>query len=39
VFAFGELGLIERMSVYLDPDYLSEDKPNFLWNRGDSQRW
>jgi hypothetical protein len=39
VFAFGEHGLIERMFIYLDPDYLSEDKPRFLWNRGDSQRW
>jgi hypothetical protein len=39
VFAFGKHGLIERMFVCLDPDYLSEDKPRFLGNRGDSQRW
>ena len=39
VFAFNVDGLIERIHVYLDPDYLSEDSARFLWNRGDSVRW
>ncbi|NPT53214.1 nuclear transport factor 2 family protein [Paraburkholderia elongata] len=30
-------GLIERVSVYLDPDYVSEDTERFLWKNRKSQ--
>ncbi|MDB5584174.1 MAG: hypothetical protein JWR80_9350 [Bradyrhizobium sp.] len=34
VFAFTDDGLlIERMYIYLDPDYTSADKPRFRWKR------
>lgn len=31
VFAFADDGLIERMHIYLDPDYTGADAPRFLW--------
>jgi len=30
-------GLIERVAVYLDPDYVSEDTERFLWKDRKSQ--
>jgi len=39
VFAFNGEGLIERMHIYLDPDYTGTHRAKFLWNRGDRQRW
>ncbi|MGF6600297.1 hypothetical protein P3T23_005032 [Paraburkholderia sp. GAS448] len=30
-------GLIERVAVYLDPDYVSEDTEPFLWKDRKSQ--
>ena len=32
-FDFNEQGLIERMYVYLDPDYAGADKARFYWKR------
>jgi hypothetical protein len=32
VFEFRD-GLISRVHIYLDPDYVSEDAPRFLWGR------
>jgi hypothetical protein len=37
-FQFTDGGLIDRMYVYLDPDYTSADKPRFRWNRA-RPRW
>jgi ketosteroid isomerase-like protein len=31
VFVFDDGGLIERMHIYLDPDYTGADKGRFLW--------
>jgi hypothetical protein len=31
VFVFNDAGLIERMHIYLDPDYTGADKARFLW--------
>ncbi len=33
VFDFDEHGLIERMYIYLDPDYMSLHKDRFHWRR------
>src|SRR5579864_3218892 len=33
IFDFDEQGLIERMFVYLDPDYASADKARLYWKR------
>jgi hypothetical protein len=30
--------LISRVHIYLDPDYVSEDQPRFLWGL-DSRTW
>ena len=32
-FDFNEQGLIERMYVYIDPDYAGADKARFYWKR------
>lgn len=39
VFGFDDNGLIARMHIYLDPDYTSQDRERFRWNRGAAQRW
>jgi len=36
VFEFTRDGLIERMHIYLDPDYTSLDKDRFHWQRTQS---
>jgi hypothetical protein len=38
VFAFTEEGLIERMHVYLDPDFIGSDPSRFEWGRG-TREW
>jgi hypothetical protein len=38
VFDFSEDGLIERMYIYLDPDYTSRDTGRFHWRRTEP-RW
>jgi hypothetical protein len=37
-FQFTDDGLIERMYVYLDPDYTGADTPRFRWSRA-QPRW
>jgi len=39
VFSFGADGLIERMYVYLDPDYTGQDTARFVWPARASQQW
>jgi len=38
VFEFRDDGLIRRMYIYLDPDYLGMDKERFLWGEREA-RW
>ncbi|RQR27554.1 nuclear transport factor 2 family protein [Burkholderia sp. Bp9142] len=37
VFEFRDDGLIERMHIYLDPDYAGHDSDRFLW--GTNRTW
>ena len=39
VFEFDDEGLIARMHIYLDPDYTSQDRERFRWQRGQAQKW
>ena len=39
VFEFDANDLIARMHIYLDPDYTSQDRARFRWQRGPAQRW
>lgn len=39
VFEFDGDGLIARMHIYLDPDYTSQDRARFRWQRGPAQQW
>jgi hypothetical protein len=39
VFAFNADSLIERMHVYLDPDFTSRDKAAFFWPDRSPQQW
>lgn len=39
VFAFDDNGLIERMHIYLDPDYTGADKDRFLWPDAARTSW
>jgi hypothetical protein len=39
VFAFNAKGLIERMYIYMDPDYTGRDTEGFIWPRRSSQQW
>lgn len=39
VFEFDDAGRIARMHIYLDPDYTSQDRDRFRWNRGRAQQW
>jgi hypothetical protein len=38
VFDFNDAGLIQRMYVYMDPDYTGADKDRMRWNRAEP-RW
>lgn len=38
-FRFNAAGLIERMYIYLDPDFAGRDLAGFRWRRGDAQMW
>lgn len=38
VFDFNAAGLIQRMYVYMDPDYTAADKDRLLWSRR-NPRW
>ena len=38
VFDFNSAGLIQRMYVYMDPDYTAADKDRLRWNRA-NPRW
>lgn len=39
VFEFDGDDLIARMHLYLDPDYTSQDRARFRWQRGPAQQW
>ena len=39
VFEIDASGRIARMHIYLDPDYTSQDRDRFRWDRGAAQRW
>lgn len=39
VFTFDDGGLIERMHIYVDPDFEGAHKDGFRWNRGAAQVW
>jgi hypothetical protein len=39
VFHFNPQGLIERMSIYVDPDFAGRHAEGFKWSRGNAQRW
>jgi hypothetical protein len=39
VFSFNQDGLIERMHIYLDPDFGGRHTEGFKWSRGDAQAW
>ena len=38
IFEFDDEGLIERMFIYLDPDYTSLDQGRFHWTRA-NEKW
>ena len=38
-FVFDQEGLIERMHVYLDPDYTGKHKGGFVWPGRSAQDW
>jgi hypothetical protein len=39
VFVFGQNGLIERMHVYLDPDFTGRHKDGFIWPERSAGHW
>ena len=39
VFVFGQNGLIERMHVYLDPDYTGRHQDGFVWPERSTNHW
>jgi hypothetical protein len=39
MFSFNSAGLIERMHIYLDPDFAGSHTDGFRWNRGAAQEW
>jgi hypothetical protein len=39
IFVFGQNGLIERMHVYLDPDYTGRHKGGFAWPGRSPDQW
>ena len=39
VFSFNSDGLIERMHIYLDPDFAGIHTTGFKWDRGAAQAW
>jgi hypothetical protein len=39
IFQFSGAGLIERMYIYLDPDFAGDHVAGFRWNRGAAQAW
>lgn len=39
IFIFGQDGLIERMHVYLDPDYTGKHKDGFVWPGRTNEKW
>ncbi|MDB5447826.1 MAG: hypothetical protein JWQ97_3143 [Phenylobacterium sp.] len=39
IFVFSGEGLIERMHIYLDPDFSSAHADGFRWNRAAAQTW
>ena len=42
VFEFGDDGLIQRLYIYLDPDYAGHDADRFLWGKtrsGETRSW
>jgi SnoaL-like domain len=39
MFRFNAAGLIERMYIYLDPDFAGDHAAGFRWNRGAAQAW
>ena len=39
IFQFNDAGRIERMHIYVDPDFEGSDKAGFRWHRGDAQQW
>lgn len=39
IFHFNGDGLIDRMHIYVDPDFEGSDAAGFRWERGEAQRW
>jgi hypothetical protein len=39
VFTFNRDGLIERMHIYVDPDFAGDHVAGFKWSRGEAQAW
>lgn len=39
VFAFNTEGLIDRMHIYLDPDFTGEHREGFRWQNRKRQEW
>jgi hypothetical protein len=39
IFVFDSQGLIERMHIYLDPDYTGADRDRFLWSNAVRVGW
>jgi hypothetical protein len=39
VFHFDSSGLIDRMHIYLDPDFAGAHAGGFKWDRGQAQQW
>jgi hypothetical protein len=39
IFSFNDAGLIDRMHIYVDPDFAGSDKAGFRWTRGAAQEW
>jgi len=39
LFRFNTNGLIERMYIYLDPDFAGDHAAGFRWSRGTAQAW
>lgn len=39
IFSFDADGLIDRMHIYLDPDYAGRDQDRFVWPPRSTQQW
>jgi hypothetical protein len=39
IFIFNNAGLIERMYIYVDPDFTGKHEGRFLWPDREQQKW